>query len=245
MSSSKFIMQDSQYQFPYHYLAYLDRETPQIKRSLNWGFEYLTYMTVVADEISKLPHMTHLDVGCGDGYLLNMFHSESEKLGIDLSERAIAFAKAFSHDAKFEVVDLFTIDEKYDLVTLIEVLEHIPDDLVDRFIRQVIQLVKRDKYFIISVPTTVLPLNKKHYRHYDETLLSEHVDNNVSVELIKELRVYKTTRVSRLMIRLLNNKFWTINHTQVLNKFWRWHLENNCFADRETGHHIIRIYQKK
>ena len=28
---------------------------------------------------------------------------------------------------------------------------------------------------MISVPTTVTPVNKKHYRHYDENLLDSHI----------------------------------------------------------------------
>jgi 2-polyprenyl-3-methyl-5-hydroxy-6-metoxy-1,4-benzoquinol methylase len=223
----------------------MENGVPQIKRSLNWGYEYLTYMNVVADEITNLPHKTHLDVGCGDGYLLNMYNSQSIKLGIDLSERAISFAKAFSHDVDFKVMDVFNINDKYDLVTLIEVLEHIPDGLVDSFVRQVLHVIKKNGYFIISVPSTVLPLNKKHYRHYDEKLLNEHVDKNGEVMLSKEIYVYKTTRMSKFLQRLLNNKIWSINSIGIIKRYWRWHMLNNRFADRENGHHIIRIYQKK
>lgn len=55
----------------------------------------------------------------------------------------------------------------------------------------------------------VIPLNKKHYRHYDEKLLSEHIEKFGDVELIKERRVYKMTL--KLVMRLLNNRVWSIN----------------------------------
>ena len=56
MDNPKFEIQDSQYEFPYHYLAFMDKETPQIKRTLSWGFEYLSYMGVVIDEIKQLKY---------------------------------------------------------------------------------------------------------------------------------------------------------------------------------------------
>ena len=34
-------------EFPYHYLAHMDENTPQIKRTLGWGFEYLSYINVL------------------------------------------------------------------------------------------------------------------------------------------------------------------------------------------------------
>jgi SAM-dependent methyltransferase len=244
MDNPKFEIQDDQYQFPYHYLAFMDDKTPQIKRTLGWGFEYLSYVSVVIEEIKKLKYKNILDVGCGDGYLLNNLETSFPKLGIDLSEKAIMFANAFAKDAKFEIKDLFTLEEKYDLISLIEVLEHIPNDFVKPFMTQVLSLINKDGHFIISVPTTVLPLNKKHYRHYDEKLLSEHIEAYGNVELIKERRVYKNPSILKFFMRLLNNRIWSINSKYILNKFWKWHLKNNIDADKQSGYHIIRIYKK-
>jgi cyclopropane fatty-acyl-phospholipid synthase-like methyltransferase len=244
MDNPKFEIQDNQYEFPYHYLAFMDKETPQIKRTLDWGFEYLTYMNVVSAEIKKLKFKNILDVGCGDGYLLNNLETDADKLGIDLSEKAIVFANAFSKDAKFEIKDLFALDTKYDLISLIEVLEHIPNDFVELFMKQVLNLINKDGHFIISVPTTVIPLNKKHYRHYDEQLLSEHIENFSNVELVGEKRVFKMSGLLKFCMRLLNNRIYSINSTYILNRFWKWHLKNNVKADKDTGYHIIRIYKK-
>jgi len=244
MDNPKFEIQDNQYEFPYHYLAFMDNETPQIKRTLGWGFEYLSYMNVVIDEIKHLNCKNILDVGCGDGYLLNHLEIDADKLGIDLSQKAIMFANAFSKDAKFEVKDLFTLEGQYDLISLIEVLEHIPNDLVEPFMTKVLSLIKKDGYFIISVPTTVIPLNKKHYRHYDENLLSEHVENFGDVKLIKERRVYKMSFSLKFAMRMLNNRIWSINSKTILNIFWKWHLRNNINATKKDGCHIVRIYKK-
>ena len=60
MDISKFEIQDNQYEFPYHYLAFMDNKTPQIKRTLGWGFEYLSYMNVVMNEINQLKYQNIL-----------------------------------------------------------------------------------------------------------------------------------------------------------------------------------------
>jgi len=244
MDNPKFKIQDKQNEFPYHYLAHMDEKTPQIKRTLGWGFEYLSYMGVVIDEIKHLEYKNILDVGCGDGYLLNNLETDADKLGIDLSEKAIMFANAFATDAKFEIKDLLTIENEYDLVSLIEVLEHIPNDFVELFMTKVLSLIKKDGLFIITVPTTVMPLNKKHYRHYDEKLLSQHIESFGDVKLIKERRIFKVSPTLKLFMRILNNSVWSINSKAILNIFWKWHLKNNIKASKDSGSHIMRIYQK-
>lgn len=240
----KFERQDAQYEFPYHYLAYMDEDVPEVKRSMFWGYEYLTYMGVVIEEANKIDAGKILDVGCGDGYLLNHLKPSASKLGIDLSEKAIMFAKSFSNEAEFEVKDLFSINNQYDLVSLVEVLEHIPCDSVDRFVEKLLSLVKEGGYFIISVPTTVLPLSKKHYRHYDEKLLDSHIDKFGCMELVKDMRVYKASTTLTLIRRMLNNRLWSVNMKYILKAFWKWHKKSNIYANKNDGHHIIRIYKK-
>jgi 2-polyprenyl-3-methyl-5-hydroxy-6-metoxy-1,4-benzoquinol methylase len=244
MDNQKFEIQNNQYEFPYHYLAFMDDETPQIKKTLSWGFEYLSYINEVLSEIKQLEYKNILDIGCGDGYLLNNLKTTSTKTGIDLSEKAILFAKAFAKDAKFEIKDLHTINDKYDLITLIEVLEHIPNESIKPFMTKVLNLINTGGYFVISVPTTVKKLNKKHYRHYDEKLLSEHIEKFGNVELVKERRVYKMSKALKFFMSILNNKVWSINSKNTLNFFWKWHIKNNINASAKNGLHIIRIYQK-
>ncbi len=247
MDNPKFNLQDTEYVFPYHYLAYLNNGVPQIKKSIgwDWGYNYLTYMNSVIDTIKKLPHENILDIGCGDGYLLNHLDSNSDKLGIDLSERAIAFANALSNNAKFKIKDLLTLENQFDIVCLIEVLEHIPNDFIEKFMTHTLKLVKKGGYFVISVPTTVIPLAEKHYRHYDEELLSKHIENYGEVELVEEKRVYKESKLSKYIIKFLNNRFWSINSSLILSKYWKWHMKNNVISNKTNGFHLLRVYKKK
>jgi len=240
----KFEIQDTLYEFPYHYLAHLDDGVPQIKRSLGWGIEYLTYMGYVIDLIHSLECTNILDVGCGDGYLLNNLKTPSDKLGVDLSEKAISFAKGFSKSAKFEVRDIFEMTRQFDVVSLIEVLEHIEDNFVEKFMTQVLRLVKPGGFFVISVPTTVIPVNKKHYRHYDEKLLSDQVEKVGNLILVSEKRVYALSIKLKIILRLFNNQVYSINSKRMLSALWKWHISNTYWSDTNAGQHIVRLYRK-
>lgn len=52
------------------------------------------------------------------------------------------------------------------------------------------------------------------------------------------------TPTLKLVMRLLNNRVWSINSKTLLNLFWKWHVKNNINATKENGYHIVRIYKK-
>jgi SAM-dependent methyltransferase len=74
-----------------------------------------------------------LEVGCGEGYVLSALRKAGVTCpmrGIDFSEAAIGEARRRVPDAIFEVQDaraLAASGQRYDLVLMIEVLEHLPD----------------------------------------------------------------------------------------------------------------------
>ncbi|MCA9658768.1 MAG: class I SAM-dependent methyltransferase, partial [Myxococcales bacterium] len=75
-----------------------------------------------------------LDVGCGEGYMLAAIADagvDAELAGLDLSAPAIADARARLGDrARLEVRDareLADLGEQFDMVMMLEVLEHLPD----------------------------------------------------------------------------------------------------------------------
>lgn len=71
-----------------------------------------------------------LDVGCGNGRLLeNVGERKISYLGIDSSEALIKIAKKNYPDNNFEVLDILnltTLNEKFDLVISVAVLHHLP-----------------------------------------------------------------------------------------------------------------------
>jgi 2-polyprenyl-3-methyl-5-hydroxy-6-metoxy-1,4-benzoquinol methylase len=95
-----------------------------------------------------------LEVGCGEGYVLGALRDagvQCPMFGIDFSETAIEHAKARVPDATFNVQDareLANTGRQYDLVLMIEVLEHLPD--AQSMLAVLGRLSKR--HVVVSVP---------------------------------------------------------------------------------------------
>lgn len=86
----------------------------------------------VADirEAMKKPQLEILDVGCGTGANLKMLAEFGTAQGVDLSDQALDFCHQRGLDgAKFGAAeDLPFGPETFDLVTALDVLEHLDDD---------------------------------------------------------------------------------------------------------------------
>ena len=140
--------------------------------------------------------------------------NQSTEIGIDLSEKAISFAKAFSNGYEFYCKDIFDVKEKFNTVCLIEVIEHIPDGELSSFIDESFKKVDVGGYLIISVPTTVDPVQKKHFRHYDESLLNKHINHKNFKIISGQFQVnfkYKKTTAPKILLNSLTISKW-INH---------------------------------
>ena len=169
MTEDKFKIQDDLYEFPYHHIPYFDGNGYGRRyRDLQWGFEYLCYLKYAKEIVESLRPSSVLDVGCGTGRFIGLLgDSIHRKVGVDLSERAIAFAKAFHAATKdagidFHATDASCIAGDFDVVTAIEVLEHIPDAEVPGFLQTLMSRAKSGGHVLLSVPTTNCPLNRKH-----------------------------------------------------------------------------------
>jgi 2-polyprenyl-3-methyl-5-hydroxy-6-metoxy-1,4-benzoquinol methylase len=131
--SDQQVIQESKYDYPYHYIPKWDGHNFSQTKYLAWGYEYLSYLHFVIEKASQIGFKSLLDVGCGDGrflYELSQRFTNYQLVGVDYSQRAIGFAKIIMADTKVEFVcgdirneSLF--DKKFDIITLIETLEHI------------------------------------------------------------------------------------------------------------------------
>ena len=88
------------------------------------------------DRIAKLSGKSALDIGCGGGILAEAMARRGARVkGIDLSEKALKVAQLHLHESKL-AVDYEAISAEdlaarspgsYDVVTCMELLEHVPD----------------------------------------------------------------------------------------------------------------------
>ena len=170
--------QESQYAYPYHYIPEHGGKSFSQTQHWEWGFRYLGGMKVVMDELSSLSFESLVDIGCGDGRFLREFcrqHPGKETLGVDYSDRAIRLASAMNPKIPYECRDIRSdpMDRSFDVATLIEVLEHIPPSDVSEFLESVSEMLCPGGHLVLTVPHTNKPVQPKHFRHYDKSLLQK------------------------------------------------------------------------
>jgi len=241
-------IQDKQYmEFPYHYIPYIDQNGyPSITRLLPWGYEYLAMVGYLKGKILGSNPEKLLDVGCGDGRLIYEIKGDIHQCyGIDLSKVAINYAKAFNFEenCNFDVKRVQDLTEQFDVVTCIEVLEHIPDHEIESFLTGLWNCVKCGGTLVITVPSAVIPLSTKHYRHYtEESLLSSLKIAKIPLDLTTCEYIINHRMNQRV------NKYISIKIIREFSCFrgrlWEWYLKRVVSSNPSSGRHIVLTVKK-
>lgn len=248
MNKNKFEIQDDQYVFPYHYIPNYNNGSGRRYRILSWGYKYLCYMLHAKEIAESLSINSILDVGCGEGRFFSFLNrNKYDKLvGVDLSEQAIKYAKAFLPDIEFHNSDASILNSQFDLVTALEVLEHIPDNETDFFIKTLAERVKENGYILITVPSKVIPLNDKHYRHYNLRLFKDELKSaEVPLKIIRSEYIFKENSFLKMYKRLTNNKFWFIDINYFNKKVWNYIWNKLRYGNENTGHNLVILLKKE
>jgi 2-polyprenyl-3-methyl-5-hydroxy-6-metoxy-1,4-benzoquinol methylase len=241
-NKEKFNIQDMEYSIPYHHLVNFRHFSNAW--IMPWGQEYYVYVKKVLDLSKKHNPKSIIDIGCGDGKisfeLAKIYGEKIRNVGIDLSERAILLAKGlnYGNGAEFFYRSISDFKEQFDMVLLVEVLEHIPDNLTASFVSDVKDRLTKEGIIIISVPSDRIPLNKKHYRHYNEKLLTSQM---VGFELQETHYLIKIGFVSNLLNKLIR-KFSSMRI--VRNFFFGLYIKFCAVGDEKSHQHIVSVYKK-
>lgn len=91
---------------------------------------------------------TVIDVGCGDGRILERLPRRLKSIGVDYSHRSVGELAGAGLCASSE--DLPFADRSFDLALCCEVLEHLPDGMFQRTLRELGRIARG--YVLISVP---------------------------------------------------------------------------------------------
>ena len=103
-----------------------------------------------------------LDFGCGSGEMFELFYRNkfrpSHYVGLDIRQSAIRENVSkfiINENADFMVQDLckeFDLNEKFDIVTSFEVIEHIGHENIDTFLQNIVRHCRKDTTILISTP---------------------------------------------------------------------------------------------
>ncbi len=164
--------QEKQYRLPYHWFP--EQRLPRFFRQEK--------QRIVFDLIARnapRPVARYLDFGCGDGRwtsdVFDQLGEETHAFGVDISERAIAFARLITPAIDFRAYDgnrLPFEDGHFHLITAIEVIEHVPDAVEEALLVEMRRVLAPGGLLVLTTPSWNLKMPTHHFRHYSQERLA-------------------------------------------------------------------------
>jgi SAM-dependent methyltransferase len=121
----------------------------------NWWFvsRRRILLAVLRKFLPEPGRLEILDAGCGTGINLDYLAEFGTVTGVDSSEEAIQFCRRRGHEgvqrADLTRLDAFA-DGRFDLVTALDVVEHIDDDRAA--VRELVRVVRPGGMLLVTVP---------------------------------------------------------------------------------------------
>lgn len=244
-------VQEHLYTFPYHHLPDIENTYAwRIARGVWWGYQYCALLEQVLALIAKYMPSRVIDFGCGDGRLikeLSRQYDDIQIIGIDISERALAFARGFCFGNE-RVTFYQTIGDipqsllPVDAVVAMEVMEHIRPEALRAIVEQLKSLLRPDGILIVTVPTNNVPVNPKHYQHFSLEALKQYMGDGLT--LVEHRYLHRTGLRWEIIRRMLFNRFFIANSETWLRCMTYVYKRFIMPADERSGAHLIAVFSK-
>ncbi|HVV51714.1 MAG TPA: class I SAM-dependent methyltransferase [Polyangia bacterium] len=134
--------------------------------------ETLHTVSLVAPHVA--PGASVLDVGCGEGYLLEELAARGagELFGADVADLRREKTRPFR---LYDGVELPFIDRRFDVVVLSFVLHHVPDDRKRALLREALRVCRGTVVIVEDTPVTLFDrlLSRRHGERYRRRIASE------------------------------------------------------------------------
>ncbi len=149
-------MTSSEFEYESIPVGYYDKiltDGLKINRGIQFSWHYLKFKTV-KNHFPK--YSTHLDIACGPGTFIGNF-LDTRSVGVDISNNQINYAKN-TYSAlrnQFYVKDMnkeFDDEKKYDVITLLEFIEHISSDEVNNLVAKCMNKLNKNGKIILTTP---------------------------------------------------------------------------------------------
>jgi 2-polyprenyl-3-methyl-5-hydroxy-6-metoxy-1,4-benzoquinol methylase len=242
-------IQESRYQFPYHYIPRFENGGFSQSIVFAWGHEYLSYVEFLLERLRSLQFTSLLDVGCGDGRLIYELRKQcpaKNLVGIDTSISAIRHAQVMNPEGKYilgDISDHSLFVNKFDVITLVETLEHIPLNAVPYFVESLAYHLKDSGTLIITVPTTVLHLNPKHFQHFSFGSLQEAIDTFFIID--EYFYLNKWSVWTRFMQKLFVNRLYILNEPLLQSVAFKLYKKFFLEAEKQNAKRLCVFCHKR
>jgi 2-polyprenyl-3-methyl-5-hydroxy-6-metoxy-1,4-benzoquinol methylase len=216
-------IQEQKYYKPYHFLPVVDGNDFSQCQYWSWGFRYLGRLQIVFECLEKISFSSLLDIGCGDGRFLAEMEERfpgKRYCGIDISSTAINWARRMAPDVSFTVGDITSgkFDERFDVVTLLDVIEHIPQAELGPFIHAVSATLRPGGCMVLTVPHTNMRPDSRHYQHFNQQTLDSLLDG----EFIDRQFIHfdRISLALQILLKLMGGQgHYYVITSQTLNNF--------------------------
>jgi 2-polyprenyl-3-methyl-5-hydroxy-6-metoxy-1,4-benzoquinol methylase len=162
----------------YYATKYYNDDNQKGMYKINYSDEEIKYInnypkriySVVKNKLENKANKTFLDIGCGEGYMLNSFKNFGfDVLGLDYSKAGISnhnkeILEYFKEGDIYKSIDnLINDNKKFDIINLTNVLEHVTEPI--NILNLIKKLLSDNGILVIRVPN-------------DFSILQEHLETN-------------------------------------------------------------------
>jgi SAM-dependent methyltransferase len=193
LSTMQAWLQERQYATPYHW-----EQTGNDEIEYGLRTEVVLDLAGLLSPESSRSNQRLLDIGCGDARFAADAARHAATVGVDVSYRALTFARDLVPSARFlssggEALPFKS--ETFDIVTLLDVVEHIPDANEAAVLHEAYRVLKRGGKLVVSTNTDRSAREWKHYRHYPIGRFRSLFDGCDDVRLVGLIPYFPTLRV--------------------------------------------------
>lgn len=190
---------------------FLYRQFYEVEKK-HWWFVARQHIVrdVIDQRLELVRHSKVLDVGCGTGAILESLAGKFDAYGIDNEQLAIEFCKKRGINNLYRgTLETFpSSQDQFDLVTLLDVIEHTDDDLA--LLCQVHKVLKPGGTVLITVPAFRFLWGKHddinhHKRRYIKSEIERLlVDGGFSVQMVSYYNtfLFPAALIQRLIQRI-------------------------------------------
>ena len=188
-----------------------------------WQKGRLLYLKKLIKKYLNREDLEILEIGPGFGLNINQLSNFGE---LDVVEVEEFFRNHLEESSKLSInniyENIFLVENReYDLIVLLDVLEHISEDELTTFVEKIYKLLKNDGIVIVSVPAykslfSRMDKNVGHFRRYSWKLLDEHL--RINFKIIHKFGFnYFLLLVRFLQIKLFKNPKEELETSPILN----------------------------
>lgn len=196
---------------------FLYKDLYDLEESHWWHISKRTIASKLILRFKRGSKLKILDIGCGTGKNVEEFSAIGETWGVDNSNEALKFCRNHRKLINIKKGDAQKLDfknETFDVVTLLDVLEHVDEE---KTLREISRVLKANGILIITVPAYQWMWSKwdevlHHKRRYTSRRLKNTLEGS-GFKVLKTSYLYSFLLLPVFIVRKIKERFQSDNYS--------------------------------